>query len=252
MTSKRSVDASAVWGLAAQALIAGGTRRDGGLRIEWDISCRCLNPPGVDISGSSYDREGKNEFLWVSMTVRCRRCANCLRVRSWEWSQRARNELASWPRSYLGTLTLSPESQLLMTYRAHERLEAERVGWNTLTAGEQWMYRVRECGEEITRYMKRVRKEMATRSRYLLVAEAHKSGDPHFHMLFHECERFSPEAFDTYHVLKSQWKLGFSDFGGIDFGDVRGARYVTKYLAKSALARVRASARYGSLSDTEA
>lgn len=245
--SRRKPDYGAVYGVAAKALAYGGKRMSAS-RIEWDISCRCLWPPTVDLSSSTYGPKGENLMLWVEMTVRCRRCANCLKVRSWEWAERARQELAYWPRSYLGTLTLSPEEQLRARYETHQRLKSESVRIDDLPADQQWMERVSTIGSWITRYIKRVRQEMGTPSRYLLVCEAHKSGEPHFHMLFHECERFQTEAWETYHVLKSQWPHGFSDFGGIDFGDLRSSRYVTKYLNKSALARVRASARYGRLS----
>lgn len=75
--------------------------------------------------------------------------------------------------------------------------------------------------------------------RYCLVAEAHKSGLPHFHVVIHH--RVVPVRHKT---LKEAWRLGFSDFKLVEENQAV-ARYVSKYLAKALGSRVRASARYG-------
>src|SRR5205814_1472707 len=82
----------------------------------------------------------------------------------------------------------------------------------------------------------------AARFRYLLIAEAHKSGVPHFHMLLHE-----PDVANTvrHATLRDQWRYGFTNFKLVS--DPRAAGYIAKYLAKDALARVRASKDYGSV-----
>jgi hypothetical protein len=85
----------------------------------------------------------------------------------------------------------------------------------------------------------------------MCVAEPHKTGDPHLHMLFHECVPYTNDAWDSRSVLTSQWPHGFSDVRGMEADDLKGVRYATKYLAKSALARVRASQHYGLLRGPE-
>lgn len=242
--SQRKLDFGAVYGTAAKAL-AGGGRVTGSGRVRWDISCRCERRVDVSLSASDIDLLNRNRFIWVEMTVRCRKCPNCLKVRSWEWAARARAELAVWPRSYLVTLTLSPEEQYRAICEATAELISESVDPSTISKEEYFAYRCKAIGVWITLYLKRVRRELGVALRYVLVAEAHKSGDPHFHMLVHECQRAKPDAWDTYCVLKSQWPHGHSSVNGITPGDLRAARYVCKYLSKSALARVRASARYG-------
>lgn len=97
-------------------------------------------------------------------------------------------------------------------------------------------------GPEITKYLKRVRKQSKCSFRYLLVMEAHKSGLPHYHMFLHE----TPSGGEVpKRILKYQWHLGFTDFKLVDDAHRR-ADYICKYLAKSNLARVRASKGYGS------
>jgi hypothetical protein len=79
--------------------------------------------------------------------------------------------------------------------------------------------------------------------RFLLVAEAHKTGLPHYHALIHEVD---PERPVRSRILRQQWTLGFSQCKLVAQGDeTKSASYVAKYLAKSAAARVRASQGYG-------
>jgi len=49
----------------------------------------------------------------------------------------------------------------------------------------------------------------------------------------------------TKRELEASWRSGFSHWRLVPVGDTRAAAYVTKYLTKSALTRVRASQRYG-------
>ena len=151
--------------------------------------------------------------------------------------------------------------------------------WGDLTPGDQFGLTVSVAGEAITTWLKRVRKRCLeewllqghgtfdkerdrwaipdSAIRYLLVVEKHKSGAPHWHLLVHE--RY-PELQIRYDWLKLQprkpritewwmppqidarWDLGFSSF---KLKPAKLAPYVTKYIAKSLLARVRASKRYG-------
>lgn len=103
----------------------------------------------------------------------------------------------------------------------------------------QFNKHVNAIGPEIGKFLKRVRKNTGAKLRYLLVAEPHKSGLPHFHMLIHQCDTHIPVRYDD---LKSQWRLGFSAWKLTDY---KSASYVCKYLSKSLRARVRASQAYG-------
>ena len=95
-------------------------------------------------------------------------------------------------------------------------------------------------GRQFTLGFKRLRKNTGASIRFVLVAERHKSGAPHFHALIHEAVGSPPVRYaDLYRDL---WSLGFSKYKLAEKGH---ASYVTKYLTKSSEARVRASLRYG-------
>jgi hypothetical protein len=160
-----------------------------------------------------------------------------------------------------------------MANRARLRLSRNGEDFEALPANQQFQERHRECSAELTLWLKRVRQVAAIDHRqsqrlaegcestrgtdcrchplsdynvpltYLLVAEAHKSGLPHYHLLISEHRESRPVR--ARH-LKSQWRLGFSDVKLVaqDEGK-RHAAYCAKYLAKAALARVRASQGYG-------
>ena len=127
-----------------------------------------------------------------------------------------------------------------MVSRARQRLWSGGTDFDALSPHDQFMERMTEIGREVTLYLKRVRKESGARVRYLLVAEAHKTGLPHLHILVHEA---SPDMPVRHKTLEGQWKLGFTRFKLAH--DVKTASYVCKYISKALLARVRASLRYG-------
>ncbi len=112
--------------------------------------------------------------------------------------------------------------------------------WEATSEDEKFRLLATEAGKEITRYLKRLRKAGA-RVRYCLVAEAHKSGLPHFHMLLHEVSEDHPVR---HRLLVDKWGAGFVNAKLVP-SESRVAFYVTKYLTKSARARIRASAEYG-------
>ena len=64
---------------------------------------------------------------------------------------------------------------------------ATKGDFDTLSDGEQFRLIHNEIGKEFTLYFKKLRKAAKnTRLRYLLVAEAHKDGFPHYHAFLHE------------------------------------------------------------------
>lgn len=181
-----------------------------------------------------------SQVLTLTIHARCRQCDNCLAHRRRLWMARARDELLAARRTWFGTLTVSPENRFRLRVLAERRrLRAGNEVLSSLTAPEQYHILAREMGIEVTKWLKRVRAESATSFRYLLVFEAHKDGFPHIHLLLHECSE--PV---TKRLLERQWRYGFSHWRLVG-DDPRAAWYVCKYLAKDALTRVRASARYG-------
>lgn len=226
--------------------------------VAWDVSSSCSDPRSVEFESRV---DPKRDGFWekpihTAMQVRCRRCPACLRARAALWRRRAVGEINTAQRTWFGTLTLSEAEQVKALYRAQVGASRRGVAWHEPVkrwSGEDDISYVRRCelerfgrvvrsiAPEVTKWLKRVRKESDAKLRFLLVAEAHKSGRPHFHILVHEAYGSSPIRKRT---LDSQWKLGFSQFRLVAEGD-KAAAYVCKYLTKSVLARVRASIAYG-------
>ena len=221
------------------------TRHGWGIH-EWDISGSCSKPMTRElharplILGRVFNGGPSNRPYSLILHTRCRMCQQCLQLRSSEWRYRATSEMRESARTWFGTLTLRPEEHHKMVSRARQRLWSGGTDFDALSPHEQFMERMTEIGREVTLYLKRVRKESGARVRYLLVAEAHKTGLPHLHILVHEA---SPDKPVRHKTLEGQWKLGFTRFKLAH--DVKTASYVCKYISKALLARVRASLRYG-------
>lgn len=250
----------------ATAVKAGGLHH-GATTLKWDVAGSCSSPVYREILGARAESPpvtvGRNPFTErtdllraelhsshrgpihvIEMNVRCRRCAECLKARASHWRHRAEAEIAAASgRTWFGTLTLSPHNHWMAEARASLRLARSGCDWARLSSDEQFAERHRENSREITLWLKRVREQTGAKLRYICVAEQHKSGLPHYHLLIHEAECDKPVRHKT---LKEQWRLGFSDFKLVAQQDEAGAaRYVAKYLTKSASARVRASRGYG-------
>ena len=266
MSRRRVVEPGAIHGVALKALAHGATRvSPESTRLVWDLRrtpLPCEAPPRVPDLYSTEDPilvslGVPQRKWWVELIVRCRKCPNCLRVRSWEWAARAKRECAMWPNTLFGTLTVKPEELARASAIASRRLVEEGIPLLHQTADQLFSEKVAVIGEWITLYIKRVRKALKTPARFLLVAEHHKSGEPHFHMLWHEVVRPTADQWDTYRVLVDQWQgniinelptgHGWAVWSGIDRTDPREARYVCKYLSKSLLGRVRPSQLYGQI-----
>lgn len=233
--------------------------------VAWDVSGNCQSPVPVQLmsrptrrsrlagypQGQSIRAETERYSrptvkgdtpLWLDLETRCRKCANCLRMRSMMWTYRAKSEIADAARTWFGTLTLSPESHYYALLRAEAKCNAKGSKFAELSDDQQFDARHRAISPWLTLYLKRVRKESESPLRYLLVAERHKSGLPHYHALIHEVSKTQPVR---HAVLSKQWPHGFSKFKLVTDDDVKTAHYVCKYLSKEQSARVRASLRYG-------
>ena len=224
-----------------------GYRQTGATRGEWDISGTCENPRAVQLDGAACRLAGgryvraSGRPLSVTLYTRCRRCGPCLGRRRNLWAARARDEVAMSTRTWFATLTLAPSAHWHLECRASARLTEGGVDLRKLPPDERFAEIVKEYAEELTKFMKRVRKNSGAILRYLLVAERHKSGKPHFHALIHEIGTDVPIR---HTVLRSAWKLGFTKFKLVE-RDVKACWYVSKYLAKDVASRVRASLGYG-------
>lgn len=109
-------------------------------------------------------------------------------------------------------------------------------------AEREFRLRAMGIGRIFTLYAKKVRKSLAGSDvsfKYLQVLEKHQTGLPHVHALFHEVQGQL-----TYRKICDSWTYGFSQAKLVS-EDRKAAGYVTKYIAKSSLARVRASLHYG-------
>lgn len=139
----------------------------------------------------------------------------------------------------MGTLTLRPGARSVVLARA--RLKASRQGDDYDALSEQKRFALMHAivGVDLTLMMKRIRMASGL-LRMIIIAEAHKDGWPHYHVLVHEPD---PDHRVTWAQLDRSWRLGFSKWKLVT--DHKGAVYASKYLAKDALARVRASIRYG-------
>lgn len=246
--------------LVMTALEGGAVQRHTG-RFEWDCSkgCQMAFVQQVFTTGVGGT---------VDILCPCRQCEVCLRNRRALWSARARDEARAAARTWFGTLTLTPEWQYRALCVSSERRRAAGADPSELTPGQEFADRCAVIGDELTKWLKRLRKRCVEEwefqglpsggdtLRYLLVAEEHKSGDPHWHLLVHEQSVLKPIRSDWLtkapreivegkpkpSQVDARWGLGFSHWELVDLDRVT---YVTKYLSKSLLARVRASKRYG-------
>jgi len=178
----------------------------------------------------------------VTLAVRCRKCARCLAAKSKLWTARAFTELNQSRRSWFITLTIGPDRRF-WAKAAAESLVVRRwcERWADISEAQRFKAIERQLAPEVTRWLKRVRKNSNASLRYLLVSEAHKDGFPHYHLILHE-----QSGSVTKRILQDAWKWGFSRVNLVE-PDTKGkaAWYVCKYLTKSTLARVRASRTYG-------
>lgn len=217
---------------------------------EWDIAGSCQRPVTRE-HFARRDRGNVRELTWdpsqpaplrLIMHAKCRKCADCLRLRRREWTVRALSETQAAQRSWFGTLTCNPEATFRMTVLVRRRLMRGGTEMERLSATERYRELCHEISQELTRYLKRVRKHSGAPLRYLAVFEAHKSGFPHLHVLLHETTLASVRK----KVLDAHWiHMGFTHWRLVEAGgNPRAALYVAKYIAKDG-GRVRASIRYG-------
>lgn len=186
------------------------------------------------------------EVLQTRISVRCRRCKNCLLARQHLWMVRAAREQMRAPRHWLVTLTFGPKSR-------HEILTAAS---GKAKSKSQPTRLVEASGWYVQTYLKRLRGD-GFRFRYMFVAEPHLNGFPHWHGIIHDQLGNTPglpimkkdkrtgerRPAIVCPALEKQFSHGFVDTELVR--DLGAIRYVTKYIAKGRFGRIRASARYG-------
>jgi len=230
--------------------------RTGLISSELNVAHRCDSPVTVELQGcpdpviegsraavySWWDKNmpsgfafGKNALVperlsrgvfYLDLQVPCRKCPSCLRWRSAMWAQRAFRECLVSKRTWFCTYTVNPAQRVRVRILARQKYGDESYA-SLYKVISQWF----------TLYLKRVRKESSAKLRYLLVSEQHADGFPHLHALIHEVD-----AQVSKRCLQTQWPYGFTV---VKLADPLSSRYVTKYLAKQMVARVRASLCYG-------
>lgn len=217
-----------------------------------DYAGNCQNPVTIFRDGVSLHKTTRSRVygtaterpVMTELEVPCRKCDNCLRRRAAHWRMRANSEWQAASRTWFGTLTLRPDIHFRVTAECRLRwakaLEPEDRDFDTFPPERQFAERHSVISKEITRFVKRIRESSGAELRLLCIAEEHKSGLPHYHMLIHEA---NPQTSISKAQLEAGWKWGFSHWRLVK--DARAASYATKYLSKSSMARVRASLDYG-------
>ena len=179
----------------------------------------------------------------LNLLTPCRRCRVCLRRKANHWRGRAVTEIEQAERTWFGTLTTRPDVDVWLDQLASTR---KRNFW-TSDASKKFETQAQLLGIEVTKYLKRVRKNSGCQFRYLLVTELHASAKtdaikymrPHVHLLVHE---FAGQPIAK-RLLDGAWMHGFAQWRLV--ADIRAAWYVSKYISKASDARVRASIDYG-------
>lgn len=212
---------------------------------ETDFSNGCLKPVHITLKGlaSAIRVSLLKETTYPAhhdIRVPCRKCDICLSNRSKRWAAKARTEVLVANRTWFGTFTIKPSQRFLYKLEAQHTALLRGCDWSGLTVTEQFAYIVGQISPDLTKFIKRIRKNSGAKLRYLLVAEAHKDGFPHFHILLHEIG----EQQVSKSILQHHWKHGFSSWKLVD-DEGSAPWYVCKYMAKTALIRVRASQNYG-------
>lgn len=235
-----------------------------------DVAGNCQSPVRTLDWGRSEIKNGRTRIVtgssnaanFMERDVPCRKCANCLDRRGYHWRMRAKLEATLAARTWMATLTLDPAVLSRSLDICRDSMRKQGLDYDALPYPDRFAQLDRLFYKEFQKRMKLLRKNTEVPLRYLAVTEAHKSGVPHWHVLLHEMDPDRPLRYDADLLGRQRitvgqrrkwvkirdpfWIAGFQDF---DLKEPWEATYVCKYLSKSLEARVRASKRYGSVSD---
>jgi hypothetical protein len=149
-------------------------------------------------------------------------------MRRWAWTSRAAHEQAFAKHTWFITLTFKPSERYRIAQSA-SLLDASKSSPDRRL--------VAASGTYISAYFRTLRRE-GYEIRYCCVPELHRNGFPHWHGLVHD-----QSGSLTWKGLSTAWTAGWSVCKLVK--DAKAIRYVTKYLAKDRIGRVRASLEYG-------
>jgi hypothetical protein len=176
----------------------------------------------------------------VILHTKCRKCETCMQKRAAQWRLRAKSEHGYAARTWFGTLTFRPDIHLAITSQARMYFVKNGLDYEQEPERVTWPVYHRIAAGYVQRWYKQLRKAGCS-LRYLQVAERHKSGLIHFHVLIHEQ---SPDDPIRHKTLSGTWSHGFCNFKLAT--ETNQITYLCKYLTKdAATASVRASLRYG-------
>jgi len=229
--------------LEANAVIVGS-------KVVWRCSGRCASPVWIQYVPRDESNGNRGRSMILDHYVKCRKCTECQNERRRLWYKRAVIEYEGSSRTWFATFTLKPELQTQLLYTADRDSRKWMLGpLDSLPEKRRFELLLYAAGGIIGAYFRSLRKQ-GHNLRYLVVAEKHKSGLPHWHGLIHETGSPIPKR-----VLQEHWPHGFTLMKLVD--DHKACGYVVKYLTKETGARVRCSLSYGRrpisrLSDSDA
>jgi len=240
-------DPSALRDRIANAIRGGYTKQTGPVSWQADLAGTCLHPVRMsEYHTQVTTAEGTpgDSGKYLVTLARCRSCKPCMDHRKEVWTARAFQEWCGSSRVWFGTLTFAPEKHYMLMVQAIKRSTLSADLWARLDEAERFARVEAEAAREVQLWLKRVRKAIEPMQlRYMLVAERHKSGNPHYHLLLHE----QTDGSVTKRLMEDQWEAcGFSAWRLLSGAHgATGVHYVAKYLNKTTVIRVRASKHYG-------
>lgn len=236
------VDQDKILSMIEKARHKGVARQNSLLSWEAHYEGNCLEPKiRYFWSYVAFSLKGTAPSKEFTLFARCRQCKACLKVRQDKWRVAARWEIAKANRTWLCTFTGSPDWFYVAEIIIASELRKKNIDFSEYSEEKKFKALANELGKEATLFLKRLRKVTKSQKgqlRYLLVTEFHKSGLPHLHALIYECG----EGKILKRQIQSCWSAGFS---GAKLADKNSPGYVSKYLSKSMVARVRASIGFG-------
>lgn len=166
--------------------------------------------------------------------ARCGQCETCQELRRYRWKLRAGTEQGRHKRTWFATCTFGPQARRAI-FSAASMAEKNKPSGARL---------IRASGRYVTLMLKRARARGVS-LRYLFVAEEHKDGFPHWHGLIHTWQlgELAEEPDWDYQQISACWPFGWMTLDSVT--DIRAAGYVTKYITKAPVAKIRASRLYG-------
>ena len=137
------------------------------------------------------------------LRVRCGHCINCKAARAHEWCMRLEMESHYWKDCCFVTLTYNDENLPMHVIDGHIYYSDEEIGLHPELAV---LYEPTLRPDHLTKFLKRLRKRLATPCRYFAVGEyGTKFGRSHLHILFFGI----PAGIITQKIVEDCWPYGF-------------------------------------------